>query len=94
MEPTTKETFQKWAKRHDWVQFGEQKTSVKTADGIVDGEQLAYVTPAGNVVLPIFVEDKLQAVAIPMPPPPPSAPQRLPSGLNIPGLFPPQIGRG
>jgi|GEM_PF-2825850 len=95
MEPMTRADFHKWAEKHDWARFGgENKVEVKTPDGIVTGFQEAYVTPAGRVNFPIFVNDTLHLVAVPMVPPPQPAPQRLPSGLNLPGFMSPPIGRG
>lgn len=92
MDPITTTQLQEWVKKHDWTKFGEQKTP----EGYV---QEFYVTPAGNITFAIVDKDIVKAFAIPMPPPPSTSSQRLPPGLNIPGLNigtnnPPYIGHG
>jgi len=46
MEPITAETFEKWAKKHDWLKMKEVAAPT--------GKQHIYITPAGNVAIALY----------------------------------------
>lgn len=65
MQETSKETFIEWAKKHDWLLFGEGATP--------NGRQENYLTPAGNVIFITYdlPGKRVATVGFPQPPPPP-----------------------
>lgn len=43
MEPITRETFNKWAQKNNWMQIAEGMTP--------QGRQIQFLTPAGEIVV-------------------------------------------
>jgi hypothetical protein len=60
MEKPTRETFEKYAKDHHWLQTEESPNP--------NGRQFNFITPTGNVVVAVFNLEGQLLTAIPLPP--------------------------
>ena len=76
MEIMTRESFTKWAKKHDWLQITE-------ATG-PNGRNITFLTPSGNMMIVMFdLKGNLAGLGQPVPAPQPQ-PQKLANLLKRP----------
>ena len=74
MNPITRETFNRWTQKCNWIQTGEAATT--------DGRQQIFVTPSGNIAIAMFnLKGELMSIGHPMAMPQPPLP-----GVNQPNL--------
>jgi len=60
MEPITRETFNRWAQKNNWMQTGETVTA--------NGRQYTFLTPSGVLIIGIFdLKGNLMAIGQPAP---------------------------
>ena len=60
MEPITRETFNRWAQKCNWMQSGEGATP--------NGRQYVFLTPSGNIVIAMFdLRGNLLSIGQPVP---------------------------
>jgi len=62
MGPITRDTFNKWAQSHKWMQIAEAVTP--------NGRQYTFLTPAGNMTIAMFdLKGNLMGIGQPVPAP-------------------------
>lgn len=60
MDAISRETFNKWARNHKWMQIAEHATP--------NGRQYTFITPAGNMTLAMFdIKGNLIGIGQPVP---------------------------
>ena len=63
MEAITKETFNHWAQKNNWMQVNDAATP--------NGRQVTFMTPSGNIVIAMYdLFGNLNSFGQPMPIPP------------------------
>ena len=62
MEAITRETFNRWAQKNNWMQVNDAASP--------NGRQYTFITPSGNMVIAIYdLKGNLHSMGHPMPVP-------------------------